>query len=199
MHGIDGAKARVFAVAMTFVAAIQLWPNASADERPKTEAAQETETKAPKKKRKKTNAKVKTVDAAIPWTAVPTAKLLAAEAPVAKKKIDPIDIVLKAARAQLGKPYRWGAVGPNSFDCSGFTMYVWQKAGVHLPHNSGAQRGATKAVPLDKMRPGDLIFSSGHVGMYIGGGKMIHSPRSGKNVEIAPIHSRAYGAGRPAA
>jgi cell wall-associated NlpC family hydrolase len=199
MHGIDGAKTRVFAVAMTFVAAIQLWPNASADEKPKTEAVQNTELKAPKKKKKKTTEKVKTVDAAIPWTAVPTSKLLAAAKPPAKESVDPIAVVLKTAHKQLGKPYVWAAVGPNAFDCSGFTMYVWQKAGVHLPHNSGAQRGATKPVALDKARPGDLIFSSGHVGLYIGKGKMIHAPHSGRVVEIAPLHSNAYGAGRPAA
>lgn len=171
----DRAKARFVALVMSAVAGIQVVPTAHAAPAPTANATNEADTNQPKKS-KKTYKSAEKKD---------------------KKDVDPIKVVLKAAHKQLGKPYRWAAVGPNSFDCSGFTMYVWQKAGVSLPHNSGAQRAATKHVSLDKMKPGDLIFSSGHVGLYIGKGKMIHSPRTGRTVSIDPIHSRAYGAGRP--
>jgi len=107
-------------------------------------------------------------------------------------------IVLAVARAQLGKPYAWGADGPSEFDCSGLTMFAWHAAGVDLPHNSWAQQDVTKAVPVAGMQPGDLVFYPGHVGIYIGGGQMIHAPHTGANVEIAPLQSDIIGAGRPA-
>jgi cell wall-associated NlpC family hydrolase len=179
----DRAKVRTVALLMAGTVALQLWPSAHAHER-KVTLTKEVEIKAPQKTKKR---KAGHTDPGA-WNISP--------AP-AKKKVDPVKLVIKTAYKQLGKPYRWAAVGPNSFDCSGFTMYVWRKAGVQLPHNSGAQRGATKSVSLDKMKPGDLVFSSGHVGLYIGKGKMIHSPQSGRDVSLDPIHSNAYGAGRP--
>ena len=99
------------------------------------------------------------------------------------------------ARAQLGKPYRWGAAGPDAFDCSGLTMRAWQRGGTYLPHWSVAQARAVTRVSYAKLLPGDLIFwsdngqASGtyHVGLYIGGGKMIHAPRPGKVVEIQSV------------
>ena len=110
----------------------------------------------------------------------------------------PAQIALSVARAQLGKPYQWAASGPSSFDCSGLMMFAWHAAGVDLSHNSYAQQDETKAVPVDKMQPGDLVFYPGHVGMYIGHGEMIHAPHTGANVEIAPLQSDIIGAGRPA-
>jgi cell wall-associated NlpC family hydrolase len=100
------------------------------------------------------------------------------------------------AYQQLGEPYVWGAAGPDSWDCSGLTMGAWQAAGVSLPHYSVAQYYATTPVTYGDLRPGDLIFwgtSSSdpdtifHVGMYIGGGQMIHAPRTGKDVEIQDV------------
>ena len=99
------------------------------------------------------------------------------------------------ARAQLGKPYVWGADGPGSFDCSGLTMRAWQAGGESIPHWSVAQANATTRVSYSQLQPGDLIFwsdngkASGvyHVGLYIGGGKMIHAPRPGKTVEIQNV------------
>lgn len=99
------------------------------------------------------------------------------------------------AYAQVGKPYEWGADGPNSFDCSGLTMRAWEAGGVGLPHWSVAQAQAVDRVSYSDLRPGDLIFwsdngqASGvyHVGLYIGGGRMIHAPRPGKNVEVQNV------------
>jgi cell wall-associated NlpC family hydrolase len=99
------------------------------------------------------------------------------------------------AFAQLGKPYEWGADGPDSFDCSGLTMRAWQAGGVSLPHWSVAQAQRVDRVSYSNLRPGDLIFwsdngqASGvyHVGLYIGGGQMIHAPRPGKDVEVQSV------------
>jgi cell wall-associated NlpC family hydrolase len=111
------------------------------------------------------------------------------------------------ARAQLGKPYVWGASGPSSYDCSGLTMAAYRSAGVWLPRVSRAQWGAGPHVGLGSLAPGDLLFfahNTGnpgtihHVGMYIGGGAMIEAPYSGASVRVASIGRRDYiGAVRP--
>ena len=110
-------------------------------------------------------------------------------------------IAVQTAYEQLGKPYKWGAAGPNAFDCSGLMMYSWGKAGVSLPHSSRAQYSATKRVAREALQPGDLVFFGSpihHVGMFIGNGNMIHSPESGETVEIVSMNRRDYvGAGRP--
>jgi cell wall-associated NlpC family hydrolase len=111
------------------------------------------------------------------------------------------------ARAQLGKPYLWGASGPSSYDCSGLTMAAYRHAGVWLPRVSRAQWGAGPHVALGDLAPGDLVFfahNAGdpgtihHVGMYIGGGAMIEAPYSGARVRVGSIGRRDYiGAVRP--
>lgn len=110
---------------------------------------------------------------------------------------------LGTAYAQIGKPYRWGASGPGSFDCSGFTMFAWRSAGVSLPHSSRAQYAATKRVDRSDLQPGDLVFFGSpihHVGMYVGDGKMINSPETGERVGVRSMARRDYvGAGRPGA
>lgn len=109
------------------------------------------------------------------------------------------------AEAQLGKPYEWGASGPDTFDCSGLTMMAWRQAGVYLDHYTGAQWTETARVPLDSLQPGDIVFygSSGetsyHVGLYVGGGQMIEAPHTGAFVRYASIYRSdllPYG-GRP--
>jgi peptidoglycan DL-endopeptidase CwlO len=95
------------------------------------------------------------------------------------------------AKRQLGKPYEWGAAGPDSFDCSGLTMWAWRAGGVSLPHYSGAQYSSTTHIPLSAIQPGDLIFyesPSQHVALYIGGGQIIHAPHPGGVVEIASLY-----------
>ncbi|WP_030420763.1 C40 family peptidase [Streptomyces sp. NRRL F-5065] len=92
---------------------------------------------------------------------------------------------LAYARAQMGKPYVWGATGPGSYDCSGLTQAAWKAAGVSLPRTTYDQVGAGTTVPLSEARPGDLVFfyeDLGHVGLYIGNGMMIHAPKPGTYV-----------------
>ncbi|MBM7491731.1 cell wall-associated NlpC family hydrolase [Micromonospora luteifusca] len=104
---------------------------------------------------------------------------------------------VKFACAQIGKPYVWGAEGPNSYDCSGLMLAAWAKAGVSLPHNAAAQSRATKDVSRANLRPGDLVFYYSdihHVGMYVGGGWVVHASQAGqpvkmKKVDDGPIHS----------
>lgn len=94
------------------------------------------------------------------------------------------------AKAQLGKPYVWGAAGPDSFDCSGLTEYAWAAAGVSLPHNAAAQQGLGTPIAEADLQPGDLVFFGSpayHVGMYLGDGLMIHAPTSGDVVKIVPL------------
>jgi cell wall-associated NlpC family hydrolase len=112
-------------------------------------------------------------------------------------------VAVQTALAQLGKPYRWGAEGPDSYDCSGLTMYAWRAAGVSLPHSSRAQYRAAPRVERDQLQPGDLVFFGRpihHVGMYIGEGNMVVAPQSGDHVRISTIARRDYaGAVRPGA
>ncbi|MFZ4519677.1 MAG: C40 family peptidase [Microthrixaceae bacterium] len=100
----------------------------------------------------------------------------------------PGEIAVFAAMSVLGTPYRYGGTGPGGFDCSGLTGWAWAKAGVRLPRVSGAQMSAGTRVSVFDLRPGDLVFyGSGHVGMYAGDGRVVHSPRTGKSVEVVPL------------
>ena len=105
------------------------------------------------------------------------------------------------AYKQLGKPYVWAAAGPNAFDCSGLTMYVWGKAGVYLPHSSQAQFSSGPHVSIGDLRPGDLTFYGNpihHVAIYVGGGKMIVAPHTGDVVKLqSAIRGDFVGAVRP--
>ncbi len=101
------------------------------------------------------------------------------------------------AQAQLGKPYCYAGVGPSCFDCSGLTMMAWGSAGVGMPHGSTEQYNMFPHVPLSQAQPGDLVVWSGHVGLYIGGGMMIHAPHTGTVVQIAPVYGTPWGAARP--
>ncbi|MFE5299771.1 NlpC/P60 family protein [Streptomyces sp. NPDC056632] len=99
------------------------------------------------------------------------------------------------ARAQLGKPYVWGATGPSAFDCSGLTQASWRAAGVSLPRTTYTQINAGRRVSRSELAPGDLVFfysGISHVGLYIGGGQMIHAPRPGAPVRIAPIDEMPF-------
>jgi peptidoglycan DL-endopeptidase CwlO len=104
---------------------------------------------------------------------------------------------IEFAQRQLGEPYVWGATGPDSWDCSGLTMGAWNHAGVRLPHYSVAQYEQIKKISEDELRAGDLVFwadNAGdpgtifHVAMYLGGGRIIHAPRTGRPVRVDSIY-----------
>jgi cell wall-associated NlpC family hydrolase len=95
----------------------------------------------------------------------------------------------------LGVPYHWGGASPAGFDCSGLTMYVYAQLGISLPHYAAAQYTAGTAVPRDQLQPGDLVFFDAldHVGIYIGGGQVVHAPQTGDVVKISSVSD--WGAG----
>ena len=111
--------------------------------------------------------------------------------------VNKVQAVIDLAKKQIGKPYVWGAEGPNSFDCSGLVYYVYKNAAnITLPRTSSSQYGSGVAVSKSNLKAGDLIFSSTdgtgnvtHVSIYSGNGKMIHAPRSGKNVEEVSMNT----------
>ncbi|HEY0541639.1 MAG TPA: NlpC/P60 family protein [Actinoallomurus sp.] len=110
--------------------------------------------------------------------------------------------VLNWAYSKLGTPYEYGGTGPR-YDCSGLTMMAWRQAGVSIPRVVPDQYNATRRVARADLQPGDLVFFDGlgHVGIYVGGGKFIHSPHTGDVVRIASLSgyysSNYVGAGRP--
>ena len=104
------------------------------------------------------------------------------------------------AMQYLGTPYVWGGAAPGGFDCSGLTSYAYGQLGIGLSHFTGAQWNEGVHVPADQMLPGDLVFFHSdlhHMGMYIGGGQMIHAPQTGDVVKISPLMSAYAGAVRP--
>ena len=114
--------------------------------------------------------------------------------PVARKPRKPTlgERAVMIAAKELGVPYRYGGSSPSGFDCSGFTSWVYGKLGVSLPHNAAAQYAYGTAVDRAHLKPGDLLFfhGLGHVGLYIGNGRMIHAPQSGQTVEIQALTVR---------
>lgn len=108
---------------------------------------------------------------------------------------------IEFALAQLGKPYEWGASGPDTYDCSGLTQSAWASAGVAIPRNSAMQFAGLRHVGSTEWAPGDLLFFGSpihHVGMYLGKGKMVEAPYTGSHVRINSAHRPDYaGAVRP--
>ena len=116
-------------------------------------------------------------------TATQSSSYPAAPTPAAQKAVD-------TARAQLGKPYQYGAAGPDSYDCSGLTQYSWGAAGVSLPHSSREQSTMGTPVSRDQLQPGDLVFfysPVSHVGIYVGNNQVIHAPTDGDVVKYSDI------------
>ncbi len=134
------------------------------------------------------------VAGAAPSLCAPVAGLAAAQA------------AMGAATAQLGKPYRWGAVGPDAFDCSGLTQTAWRSGGVSLPRTAAAQASAGQQVPLAQLAPGDLLFWSKtgttagvyHTALYLGGGRIIEAAESGVPVRIRAVRLPGATGGEPA-
>lgn len=92
----------------------------------------------------------------------------------------------------LGVPYKFAGGTPAGFDCSGFTSYVYKKFGVNLPRSSKAQYNAGKKISMSDVKPGDLVYTPGHVGIYAGNGKILHSPRPGKSVQVSKMWSASW-------
>lgn len=94
------------------------------------------------------------------------------------------------AMKQLGDPYKYGATGMDSWDCSGLVLRAYGSAGISLPRTARAQVGATRRISRAELRPGDLVAYSSlsHIGIYLGGGKVIHAPRPGKRVQIMGLN-----------
>lgn len=183
----EPARGRALAAALALATALLAWPPAAVEGL----AAPGEPAPAPKTTKK---AKTKARGAGAAAVASPPA--------VPAPDPTPAEVAIDAAMAQLGKPYRWAGSGPSSFDCSGLVRFAYGLAGVALPHNSRAQYNQVQRIPLAELAPGDLVFSGGrsihHVGIYLGDGKMVHSPQSGRRVEVAPLRGNLIGAGRPA-
>ena len=116
--------------------------------------------------------------------------------PVARKAVREPTLGERAAliaAGELGVPYRYGGSSPSGFDCSGLTSWVYGRLGIALPHNAAAQYAYGEPVDLEHLQPGDLVFfhGLGHVGLYIGDGRMIHAPQSGRSVEIQALAVRS--------
>jgi cell wall-associated NlpC family hydrolase len=99
--------------------------------------------------------------------------------------------ILNEAYAQLGKPYVWGATGTANFDCSGFTQYVYKHAaGIDISRTTYTQIDVGQPVSEDQLKPGDLVFPhTGHVGIYVGNGQMIHAPQTGDVIKVGPVYN----------
>lgn len=100
--------------------------------------------------------------------------------------------VVDAAMSKRGAAYVYGATGPNNFDCSGLVQWAYAQAGKSIPRISSAQIYGGTPVSLDALQPGDIVgFYNGisHVGIYIGGGQVVHSPQAGDVVKVAPLHA----------
>ncbi|SCL57836.1 NlpC/P60 family protein [Micromonospora peucetia] len=150
-----------------------------------TQKKQETDLGA---KKKQIDVDIKKLEASLPVTTVKTEKCPTINGVVS----DAARTAIRTACAQIGDPYVWGAVGPNSFDCSGLTQYAYKAAGIHLTHFTGAQWNEGKAIPRSEARPGDLVFFFSdlhHVGLYLGNDKMVHAARAGKPVNVSSINT----------
>ena len=114
-----------------------------------------------------------------------------------------LDLVIASAKAQIGKPYRFGFDGPNYFDCSGLVRFAFAKIGMALLHNTLLQKNSFPAVPIADIRSGDIVFfhdNFSHEGLYLGNSMIVQAPAPGQNVTISwvPLGS-ITGAVRPIA
>jgi cell wall-associated NlpC family hydrolase len=118
---------------------------------------------------------------------------------VAPSGVDPLSRAERAARAAVGEvgvPYRWGGESPaTGFDCSGLVRWAYGRVGVDLPHSSYALSGVGRSVPASRLAVGDILLFDGlgHVGLYVGKGRMVHAPETGRNVEVVALAATGYG------
>lgn len=104
--------------------------------------------------------------------------------------------LIEIAKQYIGTPYVYGGTTPNGFDCSGFVQYVYQKVGITLPRTSYSQATVGTSVTYEELMPGDIVCfganSINHVGIYVGDGQFIHSPRTGYTVCVTAIRGGSY-------
>lgn len=109
--------------------------------------------------------------------------------PTAPRATSKVEAIIQFALAQVGKPYVWGAAGPNSFDCSGLVLSAFSKVGIHLPHFTGAMIVLGKAIGRQALQRGDIVFpQKGHVAIYLGNGQMVHAPQPGELVKVSKVY-----------
>jgi cell wall-associated NlpC family hydrolase len=100
---------------------------------------------------------------------------------------------VRYAQAQVGKRYVFATSGPNTFDCSGLVVASYRQIGISLPHQTGGLAGRGRAVSRAQLQPGDLVFaSSSHVGIYVGGGMMVHASNPRTGVKRSSIYTFAF-------
>jgi cell wall-associated NlpC family hydrolase len=114
---------------------------------------------------------------------------------VVKKKRTIGERAAAIAVREVGVPYRWGGASPAGFDCSGLVYWAYGRLGIELPHSSYALYDQGRQVARSRMKRGDLLFFSGlgHVGIYIGRGRMVHAPHSGSRVQVVSLRRSSYG------
>jgi cell wall-associated NlpC family hydrolase len=139
--------------------------------------------------------------AAVSTTDTASAGTSAAQAPVSDVPASGrAKVAVDYALAQVGKPYVYGAAGPDSFDCSGLTMAAWGAAGVSLPHSSSGQQGVTRPISASELVPGDLVFyysPTSHVGIYIGNGQVVSALNPSQGIQVHSLYMMPFnGAGR---
>jgi cell wall-associated NlpC family hydrolase len=135
-------------------------------------------------------------------TAVPTAAQALDGHPEPWAKTNPAtptkgELAARFALGEVGVPYRWGGEAPSTgFDCSGLVRWAYGQVGIDLPHSSYALYGEGRRVSGSHLAPGDILFFEGlgHVGLYLGRGRMVHAPQTGRDVEIVRLSTTNYGA-----
>jgi cell wall-associated NlpC family hydrolase len=125
----------------------------------------------------------------------PTTATAAEQAPASSAPSQAAQTAVDTARAQVGKPYRYGAAGPDSYDCSGLTQYAYRSAGIELPHSSRSQSEMGTPVDRANLQPGDLVFfyqPVSHVGIYVGDGQMVDAGDESTGVVQRSVDMEGY-------
>ncbi len=151
---------------------------------------QKGKTAAAKKKNEEAKAAAQAASAAKSSSQKSTAQQKSSSS-VAAPSAGKAQAILNEAYKHLGASYVWGATGPSTFDCSGFTQYVYEHAaGIDITRTTYTQINVGQPVSEDQLQPGDLVFPhTGHVGIYVGNGQMIHAPQTGDVVKVGPVYS----------
>jgi cell wall-associated NlpC family hydrolase len=125
---------------------------------------------------------------------VPVAQVTPAPAALAVPSRGAVSAMANAM-SKIGAPYKWGATGPNAFDCSGLVSWAFKNAGITLPRTSRAMASVGKPVAKSDLRPGDLVFfykPVSHVGIYIGDGKIVHASSKKSPVKVSSMSGMAF-------